>query len=58
MILGLQLIAGAFDLAQDAALLLFFPEKAVKAERHRVENCNGRRLTVVSSQLSVGAQAV
>jgi hypothetical protein len=31
MIFGLQLIAGLFDLAQDAALLLFFFEKATKA---------------------------
>jgi hypothetical protein len=31
MIFGLQLIAGALDLAQDAALLLFFLEEAAKA---------------------------
>jgi len=31
MIFGLQPIAGAFNLSQDAALLLFFMEEAAKA---------------------------
>jgi len=43
MILRLELIAGAFDLSQDATFLLFFFEKAAKTERHRVEKCNARK---------------
>jgi hypothetical protein len=58
MILGLQLIARTLDLSQDAALLLFFPEKTAKAKRHRVEKCNGKQLSVLSSQSSLGVQAV
>jgi hypothetical protein len=33
MIFGLQPIAGAFNLSQDAALLLFFFKEAAKAHR-------------------------
>jgi hypothetical protein len=35
MIFRFQSIAGALDLAQDAALLLFFLEKAAKEHRER-----------------------
>src|SRR6266853_2127046 len=35
MIFRLQLVARAFDLSQDAALLLFFLEKAAKEHRER-----------------------
>src|ERR1017187_10160745 len=43
MIFGLQLIAATLDLSQDAAFLLFFFEKAAKAERHRVKKCTAER---------------
>jgi hypothetical protein len=41
MVLGLQLIARALDLAQDAALLFFFLEETAKAEGHGREKFTG-----------------
>jgi hypothetical protein len=45
MIFGLQSIAGALDLSQDAALLLFFLEKAAKGHRKRSQVSGVRKIS-------------